>query len=467
MRAARNAHLLLITLLLPTVGWWAGCATARPPPVAPFPPAPSYPPDHEYTLDELIELSVHRNASLDVARYLAESAQGLVDQVKALWLPVVRYDFAATAYNNDFSYRVRAFHLATINVPLTGAYNIANTVSLGQIVTTGGKRTSGLKQAKMYAALLKADVLRQQDLVACEVATFYQLIGLTNDIDDVLDDALRRIRVFRQVAENLNARGSLRASILDSLEADLVVAELEQLQTALQAGRQQAYCALKQAVGLDPAEPLLLRRASLPPLVTPLERLSVIAAIVQGFLHRPENREVDLFARISAEQVRFAKAMWAPNVALVVSEANIVGNHNTILNAIDGLIAGILVDVPIYDAAHRAGLRQALGLEYAAAALQREVEQLLTVEIDVTAVEAQRAVAGLAAAQRAQRAAAEHEDAARQAYSRELIPASGVVTAIGLDALGNVGYLQALFSYHNARTRLRRVMADRETPYGY
>jgi len=183
---------------------------------------------------------------------------------------------------------VRALHLVTINVPITGAYNIVNNAALTQIISTGGKRTSGLKQAKMLAALLKWDVLRQQDLVACEVATLYQLVGLSNDIDGVLDDALRRIRVFRQVAENLTARGSLRASNLDSLEADLAVAELEQLQMVLRAGRQQAYTALKHAVGLNPDEPLLLRQASLPPPVTPLERVSVIAAVVKGFQNRPK-----------------------------------------------------------------------------------------------------------------------------------------------------------------------------------
>ncbi len=468
MRHPGNGRLRVTALLGAALGVCAGCAgTGKSPPAAQFPPAPSYPPDHEYTLDELVELSVHRNASLDVSRWEAEAAEGLVDQVKALWLPNLRYDFAATAYDNDLSYRARAYHLATINVPITGAYNITNSFALSQIITTGGKRTSGLKQAKMYAALKRIDVLRQQDAVALDVATYYQLVCLTSDVDAVLDDALRRIRVFRQVAGGLNERGSLRASDLDALEADFLVSELEQLQIAIRAGREQAYCALKQAVGLDPSEPLQLRAATLPPLVTPQERLSVLAAIVDGFLHRPETKEVDLFARIRAEQVRFAKAAWAPNVAVLGNEINIAGNHNTILGAVDGLIAGIIVDLPLYDPARRGRLREALGLEQASLAFQREVEQLITLETDVTAVEAQRALASLAAAARARQLAAEHCDAARQAYSRELIPASGVVIAISLDALGQIGCLQAVFSYHNARAKLKRVTADRETAYGY
>ena len=467
MNTTRNVRRLLSGGLIASMGWWAGCATTGPEAQVQFPPAPTYPPEHEYTLDELVELSIRRNASLDVSRYLAEAADGLVDQVKALWLPTVNYTFAATTYDNDFNYDVRALHLTTINVPLTSGYNLANNVLLGQIIATGGKRTSGLKQAKMLAALLKWDVLRQQDLVACEVATFYQLVALSNDIDGVLDDALRRIRVFRQVADNLTARGTFRASTLNVLEADLVVAELEQLQMALRAARQQAYGALKHAVGVEPDEPLLLRQASLPPPVTPLERISVIAAAVQGFLNRPENRSLDLFAQIAREQVHFAKSMWAPNVVFFSSAINVTGNSHAILNALDGLIAGILVNLPLYDAAQRAGLRQALGHEQAALALQREIERCITLEIDVTALDAQRAVAALAAAQRAREAAAEHEDAARQAYSRELIPASDVVAAVAVNALGKAGYLQALFSYHNARSRLKRATADRETPYGY
>ncbi len=463
MKASRYAPLGTVVLGV----CLCGCASPRAAPKLQFPPAPVYSPEHTYTLDELVELSVHRNASLDVSRYGAEAAQALVDQVKSLWLPAMRYDFAATAYSNDFSYRAREFHIATINVPLTGAYNITNNVSLAEIISTGGKRTSGLKMAKMFAELTRVDVLRQQDTVACAVAMFYHLVCLANQVDAVVDDSLRRIRVFQQVSANLNQRGSLRASDLDTLEAELLIAELERLQIAIRAGREEAYVALRQAVGVDPDEPLLLRAVELPPVVTPQERVSVIAAVIDGFLHRPENREADLFARIMAEQVRFAKAMWAPNIAIFGNEIDITGNHSTILNAVDGLIAGILVDVPIYDPARRARLRQALALEQAGGALQREVEQLLTLEINVAAVEAQRSLAALPPARRALAASAEHYDATRQAYSRELIPASNVVIAIALDAFAKVGYLQAVFSYHTSRANLKRATAEREVPYGY
>jgi outer membrane protein TolC len=457
---------LFVAWTLTTAGP-GGCSPADRPLVAQFPPSPTYPPDHQYTLDELVELSLFRNASLDVSRYEAEAAQGLVDQVKALWLPALRYDFAATAYSNDFSYRARAYHIATINVPLTGKYNITNNVNLSQIAFTGGKRTSGLKQAKMFAALKKMDVERQRDAIAFDVATYYQLVCLTNDIDAVLEETLRRIRVFRQVAEGLNARGSLRASNLDYMEADLFVTTLEELQIAIRAGRQQAYAAMKQAVGLEPAEPLVIRQASLPPLVTPQERQSVLAAITQGFLGRPENKEVNLFARIRAEQVKFAKTAWAPNVVFLGNQVNVTGSPYAILNAVDGLIAGAIIDVPIYDPARRGRLREALGMEQGAAAFQRQIEELITLEIDVTAIDAQKSLASVMRATQARQTAAEHLVSTRQAYSRELIPASAVVLAMGLDAIGKVGYSQALFTYHNARANLKRVTADRETPYGY
>jgi outer membrane protein TolC len=467
MNSTPNARLLL-GLLTAVVGLWGGCAASRnTTPIVRFPPAPVYPPDHEFTLDELVDLSVHRNPSLDVSRYVADAALGLVDQVKALWLPAVRYDFAATAYSKQMVYNMRALHIVPVKVPLTGAYNITNNVALAEIVSTGGKRTSGLKQAKMFAALTRIDVLRQQDLVAFGVAASYQIVCLTTQIDAVLDDALRRIRVFRQVAAGLNERGSLRANDLDSLEAEFLVTQLEQLQIAVRAGRAQAYCALKKAVGLNPAEPLLLRSATLPPLVTPAERLSVAAAIVQGFLHRPETQEVNLFARIQAEQVKFAKAAWAPNIVVLGNEITIAGNGNPILNAIDGIIAGVIIDVPIYDPARRARLREALGLEQAGLALQREVEQLVTLEIDVSALEAQKALALVMRAARAVQIAAEHYDASRQAYSRELIPAAGVVTAVVLDAGAKIEQLTVLFNYHVARANLKRAMADRETAYGY
>lgn len=423
--------------------WLAsGCATNPLGPKVEFPPAPQFPADHPYTLDELIQLSIHRNAGLDVARYEAEAAQGLVDQVKALWLPAVRYDFAFTTYNDDLNYKMRAFHLVTLNVPLTGSYNIINSLNLSQIVTTGGKRTSGLRQAKMYAALKKLDVLRQQDAVAQDVTTYYQLVCLTSEVDAVLDDTVRRIRIFRQVAENLNERGSLRASNLDSLQADYFALQLDQFRLALQTGRHQAYTALKQTVGVGRDEPLLLKSVELPPAVTKQELVSAYASMVKGFLGRPETHEVDLFAKLRAEQVNFAKAQYMPNVAFTFEAINTQGARYAILNALDGLIAGFIVDVPIYDPARRGKLREALGLEQAALAFQRQVEELITLEVEVTAVECQRALATVFQAERGERIAAAHYDATRQAYSRELVPASAVVTAIAFDMLAKIQHTQ-------------------------
>jgi len=435
--------------------------------ILPLPPAPLRPADHLYTLDELVQLAILRNPGLDAARYSAEAVEGLVDQVKSLWLPSLRYDFAATTYNNDFSYPARPFGIATVNVPLTGAYNIFNNIALGQIVATGGKRTSGLKQVKMLAELARLDVLRKQDFITFGVATLYHLVCLSNDVDVVLEDTLRRMRVYRQVAEELTARGSLRSNRLNNLQADLAITALEQLQIAVRGGRQQAYAALKQLVGLDPSEPMLLASASLPPAVTPSDLLSAAEAVATGFLRRPETREVDLFAKIFAEQVRFAKAAWAPNVAFVLDGINVTGDGNTILDALHGVIVGVIVDLPLYQPARRGRLRQALNLEQASLAIQREVEQIITLDIQTTVIHAQQALAIWLHSARARQIAEEHFESAREAYSRELIMAPTLVVALGVDAAAKIANLTATFNYHVARANLRRATAERSIPYGY
>jgi len=465
-----QATISFFALLVVTTACLAcGCASSSKDraPDRVFPPAPQYPPDHRYTLDELVTVSVHRNASLDVSRYEAEAAQGLVDQVKALWLPQLRFDFAALAYSNDLNYEANAFNLATLNVPITGSYNFVNSLAFSQLLYTGGKRTSGLKQAKMYAEIKRLDVLRQQDAVAFDVANFYHLVCLTTEIDVVLEDALRRVRVYRQVSDNLTQRGSLRASNLDRLQADYFIAQLEQFRSFAQAGRQQAYEALKHFVGVARNEPLVLKEAGLVPALTAPELLSAYVTVTRGFLERPEAKQLDLFAEIRKEQVTFAKAAWNPNVVILGTYVDSQGDNNSILGAIDGLIASLVVDVPIYDAVRLGRLREALGLEQASLAFQRRFEELITLEIEVTAIDAQKALVNEMKAGRARAAATEHYDATRQAYSRELVPGSAVVTAIGLDMLAKVQHLQALYAYHDSRARLKRVTADREAQYGY
>lgn len=445
----------------------SGCAsTQKGDPAPQFPPTPSYPPNHRYTLDELIDLSIHRNASLDVARYDALAAQGLVDQVKSLWLPSLHYDFAAIVYNNDFNYKARALKLVSVNVPITGNYNLEHSVNFTQILATGGKRTSGLKQAKMFAAIQRLEVLVRQDSVAFDVANYYYLVCLTNDIDRILDDTVRRINVLRDVSRGLNKRGSLRASELDTLEADYLLLQLDQIRIAVQAGRQQAYEALKQSIGLNRNEPLILKEASLPPAITLKEAISVSAAIVKGFLHRPENQQVDLFTHIRQEQVKLAKAAFAPNVAIAGGYNATEANKYNVLSQIQGFLTTLIVDIPVYYPGGRAALLQALGMEQSSLAFQREVEQLITLEIDVTALDAQKALSTLFKTAQAMEIAADHDRASRQAYGRELIPASGVVVGIVLDGLAKLQHLQALYVYHSTRAKLSRVTADREIHYG-
>lgn len=451
--------------LLSGAGLLAGCAS--PAPRVSFPPPPQYPPEHAYTLDELIQLSVYRNASLDVARYEAEAAEGLVDQVKSLWLPQLRLNALATAYDNDLTYETRAFNLASLRIPLTGTYNVIHSLTLTQILYSSGKRGSGLKQARMFAAIKQLEILRLQDKIAYDVATYYQLVCVTDELDRILEDAERRVRVFRQLAEELVAHGSLRGNRLDGLLADFFVAQIVQLRSAIQGGRQQAYLALRQAVGVEFGEPLLLRSTTLPPAVSLNDLAGIYATLATGFAQRPENQQVDLFAKLRAEQTEFAKKMFAPNVAFIGTATDAQGSGNSILGSVDGLIAGLLIDVPLYDASQRGRLREALGLEHASAAFQKQVEQLISLEIEVTAIEAHKALANVFASGRALRTAAEHYEATREAYSRELAPANAVVTAIALDMLAKAQDVQAQFAFLNARAALRRVMAERETPHGY
>jgi outer membrane protein TolC len=259
----------------------------------------------------------------------------------------------------------------------------------------------------------------------------------------------------------------LRSSNLDRLQADYFIAQLEQFQVFVRAGRQQAYEALKHFVGIGRDEPLALKDVSLAPALTAPEMISAYEAVVEGFLARPEARQLDLFTEIRKEQVTFAKAAWNPNVLILGGYVDSQGHNNTILGVIDGLIASLVVDIPIYDAGRLGKLREALGMEQASLAFQRQFEELISLEIEVTAIDSQKALANEMKAARARLTAAEHYDATRQAYSRELVPASAVVVGIGLDMLAKIQHLQALYSFHDARARLKRVTADREAQFGY
>ena len=443
----------------------AGCESPPKGPVARFPPAPRYPSDHRYTLDELMTLAIFHNPTLDAARNSAEAAQGLVDQVKSLWLPQIRYDFLAAGYSNDLNYKVRALGLASINVPITSAYTINNTATLGQIITTSGKRTSALKQVKMLAEIERLQVKVLQDCLVFDVASLYYLVCLTNDIDAVLEDTLRRVRVFREVSRNLNQLGSLKATLLNTQEADFLIRQIEELRIVTQATRYQTYQAMRTFIGTPREEILQLETISLPPVLSDQVLLSRAATIARGFLRRPELRQVDLLADLFREQVTFVKRGYLPNVAFLGSATDTVGNTNAILNAVKGLIGAVVVDVPIYDPAQKGRLRTALGLERASKAIQQQVEDLITLEMDVTRTDVQKTLAMVLKTVQTREVAGEHYRASRQASSRDLALASDVIVAMSLDMLARLEYLQALYSYHCAQARFKRVTADLETMY--
>ncbi len=423
----------------------AGCASARKQPaVREFPPAPIYPADHQYNLDELIDLSVYKNPALDAARYTAAASEGLVDAVKSLYLPSLRYDFLAAGYNNDIAYHIRALGLVKVDIPLTSAYNINNTASVGQILATFGKRTSVLKQAKDLAAIQKLEIVTVQDCVAFQVAEFYFLVALTNDIDNVLDDTVRRMRVFHRVAEGLNERGSLRASNMDTMEATLLLTQIDQLRVLTKASRQQAYEALRVAIGASHDQPLVLASASLPPPVSTLEILGNAATLTEGFHRRPELRQLDLLVDLFHQQVQFAKALYTPSVGFVGAYTITGGNSNSILSAVQGLIGTVVLDWSIYSPGRAALLRETLAMEQASLALQREIEQVLTLEMQATRINTQKSLATVLHATQAKQTAAEHYNAALQAYSRELVPANQIIIALTLNMAAKIEYLAAL-----------------------
>ncbi len=156
-----------------------------------------------------------------------------------------------------------------------------------------------------------------------------------------------------------------------------------------------------------------------------------------------------------------------PNIAMIGTYNDTQGNKSSVLGAIQGLFTSLILDIPIYDPARRGKLREALGLEKASQAFQRQVEELITLQVEVTAIDVQKAIATLIKAVQARQTAGEYYQAARQGYSRELVPASDVVTAIALDMIARLQHLRSLYAFHNAKARLRRVAADREVKYGH
>ena len=281
----------------------------------------------------------------------------------------------------------------------------------------------------------------------------------------MLEDTLRRVRVFREVSWNLNQRGSLKATLLNTQEADFLIRQIEELRIVAQATRYQTYQAMRTFIGVPREQVLQLETISLPPVLSDQVLLSRSATIARGFLRRPEIRQVDLLADLFREQVTFVKRGYLPNVAFLGTATDTVGNTNSILNAVKGVIGAVVVDVPIYDPAQKGRLRTALGLERASKAIQQQVEDLITLEMDVTRTDVQKTLAMVLKTVQTREVAGEHYRASRQASSRDLALASDVIIAMSLDMFARLEYLQALFSYHCAQARFKRVTADLETMY--
>lgn len=426
----------------------------------------TFPPGHRYSLDDMIDLAIRHNAQLDQARYEADAANALIDQVKSFWLPQLRYGAGIVVFDNDLSFQTRALRTVAVGVPITGSYNAFQALLGTQILATSGKRTSGLRQAKLFARIMKLETLRVRDALAYDVANFYLLVLLTSDIDIVLEDTLRRLRVFRQVVDGLNQRGSQRASKLDVLKADYFIAQIEQGLVQVRTGRYQAFQALRQSVGLSREEPMPLAASNMPPPIDPSEWLSAYGQIVKGFFQRPELRMVDYFAKIRERQVEFAKAGFGPNLIAIFGGIDSLGKSNNIIDQ-DFLAAGLILDLPIYTPGQKAALRKSLAERNATDAFQRRIEELIALEIEVSAIETQKTMANVLKASRARTAAVDHYEASRQAFTRQLINGEDLVTALGLDTQAKIQYIQTLFDYHVAKAKLKRVTAERENGYGF
>ncbi len=309
-------------VLLVLAGWFWGSATV----FGQTAPAAAAPAPMTLSFDDAVQRALSANESLKVVEQDVRIGEARVAEAQAAFLPDAAVSFQYLPWQKFPEIRIPAGVFGPEEQTFEAAFARQNTVSLGmsQPLYTGGRLTSNraLQRAALTGSGLDLERARQQ-LRLRVVEAFYGALTSEQSLK-VADEAIQLASRQLELARVRFEAGSVAR--LDTLRAEVDLANARARRIQVQANLDQAYQSLRTVLALPQSQPLALR-GTLDDLMVPESRDALSAALP----NRPDLRAFESRREMAEYAVDLANAEWKPTLAFTGNVAYQDDSASTLL----------------------------------------------------------------------------------------------------------------------------------------
>lgn len=273
-------------------GWSGEMASAEPGPISTF------------TLEDCVRLALMRNQRLKASGYEVEAAKGKLREAKALFWPVLEYNYRVApvptnvddAFNSFFEGQVTLFnsiHLG-IGVPLA---------TFGQLGAARHLATQGVEAARL-------NEIKAHEVTVYQVKQLYYGTQLAQEMVRLLSDAAGKIG--SKIADEERGTDSDEMDPYDLMKLKLTKTDLERRLAESEQHLELAQEGLRIAMDLDPGVPVGVEGDHLEPVAVKLgEEQSYVDAAVR---YQPDSRLMDVGVEAKRTEHRLEQRRLFPKL---------------------------------------------------------------------------------------------------------------------------------------------------------
>lgn len=400
-------------------------------------------------LERAIRIGLARQDTIAIAQSQIDSANARVTQARSTYYPQVTPTFQ---YQSNLTPGVR-FNQTT-GTSSTGSFNSDNRselIAARQLLYDSGRREAGVGLARRSAFGSEYGLANQrQSVVLVVTQAYYNLLRNRELVKEAQDNAARA-QVTREVITAQAAAGSAANSDVLQADADYANARVQVFVAQSNYGVEQA--ALKNAMGIVSAQPIVLPEDAVPTPDTKADVIGLEPYVRQAYANRLDVKQQQEQINAQGYNVRLAQINAGLSVDAQVTEGYAfnpnAGEEHTFL---------VALSYPLFDGGNtRAAVRASkAGLEQDHRSLDA-LEQNIRFDVEQAYTTREQGRQRITAAQLAVDAAVNNFKVAQEKQKNGLVNIPEITLAANQLVNANVSRVQAVYDFYIADAQLKRA----------
>jgi len=267
-----------------------------------------------------------------------------------------------------------------LRVDLLGRNVITTDLLVTQPLWTGGKIKYRHQQATLGVEAAGAKVAKSQQETVFHVKRAYVGVQLTEELVAVADDIIGRLRAMESLIQALIDEADEHVSVVDLHRVRAVKSMAEGQRIAAEQGREIAYQALRQAMGV---ENLAEFAVADPWLTAWQQRVNPWVVLDEAMIRRPELGRARVGVQIAQLERQLATAHYMPNL-VAFGRFDTINDDGGFANPNDRerWASGVTFSVPLFEGGRRSAQCRKAAFEIAQAEKRRQwVRQLIILDV--------------------------------------------------------------------------------------